>query len=156
MIELDKIDRSILKMIQEDAKTDIKIIASRLGMTKTPVYERIRRMERTGLISKYVAIVNRKMLPASMVVFCYVSLEVQKLKQLEDFEKAVSQIPEVTQCYLLGGAHDFLLKVIVKDLDAYHRFSAGIIAALPNVQQIRSSFVLNEIKHSTVIPQSIY
>jgi len=87
-----------------------------------------------------------------MVVFCSVSLESQKLDALESFDKAIADIPEVVECYLMGGANDFLLKVVVKDLQAYHTFSSGKLAALPNVSQIKSTFVLNEVKRATVIP----
>ena len=87
-----------------------------------------------------------------MVVFCSVSLESQKLESIEAFGTAVKKIPEVIECYLMGGANDFLLKIIVKDLEDYHRFSSGKLAALPNVSQIKSSFVINEVKRSTVIP----
>jgi len=76
----------------------------------------------------------------------------QSLDKIEQFEKAITKVDEVMECYLLGGAHDFLLKIVVKDLDAYHHFSSGILAALPHVSQIKSSFVLNEVKHSTVLP----
>ena len=87
-----------------------------------------------------------------MVVFCSISLENQKLDAIETFSKAIENLPEVIESYLMGGANDFLLKIIVKDLNAYHQFSSGTLAALPNVAQIKSTFVLNEIKRSTVIP----
>ncbi len=87
-----------------------------------------------------------------MVVFCTVSLESQKLEEIRSFSDAVTKIPEVLECYLMGGANDFLLKVIVQDLNDYHHFSSGKLAALPNVAQIKSTFVLSEVKHSTVIP----
>jgi DNA-binding Lrp family transcriptional regulator len=77
---------------------------------------------------------------------------VRKPKAIEAFSKEVATIPEVLECYLMGGANDFLLKVVVKDLQDYHLFSTGKLAALPNVSQIKSTFVLNEIKHATVIP----
>ena len=152
MIRLDKVDRAILRMLQEDAKTDIKVIADNLHMTKTPIYERIRKLEREGVIEKYVARVDRDKISSSMVVFCNVELENQKLDQIEKFSKDVSKIPEVMECYLLGGSSDFLLKVIVADLNEYHEFSSGKLAVLPNVSHIKSSFVLNEVKQSTVLP----
>ena len=152
MEHLDNIDQAILKLLQKDAKYNIKEIADKLDLTKTPIYERIRRMEKSGIISKYVAIVDRKKVSNSMIVFCSVSLEVQKLSEIKAFNKAISRIPEVMECYLMGGANDFLLKVIVKDLDAYHHFSSGKLAALPNVSQIKSTFVLDEVKHQTVLP----
>ena len=83
MLKLDLIDTRILELLQKDAKMNIKEIASDLGMTKTPIYERIKRLERSGAIDKYVAIVNRKKLPSSMIVFCSVMLDSQKLEEIE-------------------------------------------------------------------------
>lgn len=151
-MELDKTDRQILEILQEDAKINIKVLADQLKLTKTPVYERIRRLEETGWIKSYVAVLDSQKLAHKMVVFCSVSLENQKLEAIEAFGNAVSSIPEVLECYLLGGAKDFILKVVVKDLADYHKFSSGILAALPNVAQINSSFVLNEVKRSNAYP----
>lgn len=152
---MDKVDRQILELLQQNAKLNYKEMAARLNMSKTPIYERIRRLEREGVIDKYVAIVNRKKLPTSMIVFCNVQLSEQKLETIERFEKDISELPEVIECYLMGGSSDFLMKVLVKDLEAYHQFSAGKLAALPNVSQIKSLFVLDEVKHSTVMPVGV-
>lgn len=151
-MKIDAIDQRLLAILQQDSKQNIKEVASELNMTKTPIYERIRRYEREGIIDKYVAVLNRELTSASMVVFCSVSLDSQKLEEIKRFGAAVRDIPEVLECYLMGGANDFLLKVVVADLKAYHEFSSGKLAALPNVGQIRSTFVLNEIKRSTVYP----
>lgn len=151
-MKLDATDRRILELLQANSKINVKEIADQLHITKTPIYERIKRYEREGIIEKYVAILGREKLDASIVVFCSVSLETQKLEQIESFSEAVAHIPEVMECYLMGGANDFLLKVVVKDLNAYHQFSSGKLAALPNVGQIKSTFVLNEVKRSTVFP----
>ena len=151
-MKLDNIDIAILEALQEDSKINIKSLSAELNMSKTPIYERIKRMERDGIIDKYVAMVNQKKLPASMVVFCTVLLESQKLEEIKKFNAAIYKIPEVVECYLMGGSNDFLLKVIVKDLNAYHLFSSGKLAALSNVREIKSSFVLNEVKRSTVYP----
>ncbi len=152
MQNLDKIDRTILKLLQQDAKLNIKEIAAHLNMTKTPVYERIRRLEKTGVISKYVAVVDRKKVAPSVLVFLSGSLEVKKFEQIQEFYDAVEKIPEIMDCYLMGGENDFLLRVIVRDLDAYHAFYSQKISTLPHVGQVRSSFVLNEVKRSTVLP----
>lgn len=152
MIKLDAIDLRLLELLQNDSKLNIKEVAAQLNMTKTPIYERIKRYEREGIIEKYVAIVNREAVSRSMIVFCSVSLESQKLDEIRKFSEAIRKIPEVMECYLMGGVNDFLLKVAVNDLNAYHQFSSGKLAALPNVGQIKSTFVLNEIKRSTVFP----
>lgn len=149
---LDEIDRKILAALQRDAKLNVKHLADELNLSKTPVYERIRRLEQEGVIKKYVAVLDRNKLPSSMVVFCSVSLEVQKIEKIEQFSRQVAEIPEVLECYLMGGTSDFMLKVIVQDLAAYHHFSSGKLAALPNVSQIKSAFVLHEVKQGTVVP----
>jgi len=151
-IELDSTDTAILEILQENAKLNIKEIASRVGMTKTPIYERIKRLERTGVISKYVALVDGRKLASSLLVFCAVTLDQQKADYIETFAASVSNMPEVIECYLTGGVFDFLLKVVVKDLDSYHDFASHKLAALPNVRTIKSSFVLSEYKHSTAFP----
>lgn len=152
MPKLDATDHQLLELLQADAKTNIKELAAQLNLTKTPIYDRIRRYEREGIIARYVAVLDPDKIAPLMIVFCSVSLESQKLVEIEKFSTAVRQIPEVLECYLMGGANDFLLKVAVRDLAAYHQFSSGKLAALPNVAQIKSTFVLDEIKHSTVLP----
>ncbi len=151
-MKLDSIDKKLLELLQNDSKLNIKEIAAKMNLTKTPVYERIKKLEKSGVIDKYVAVVNREKLDTNMVVFCTVTLDSQKLEQINEFNAAISKIPEVVECYLMGGSNDFLLKVVVKDLNEYHLFSSGKLAALPNLSQIRSTFVLNEIKKSTVFP----
>ncbi len=155
MVKLDAIDRRLLELLQNDSKVNIKEVAAQLNMTKTPIYERIKRFDKEQIIEKYVAVINPQKVSNSMVVFCSVSLESQKLEEIKKFSEAIKKIPEVMECYLMGGANDFLLKVVVSDLKAYHQFSSGKLAALPNVGQIKSTFVLNEIKRSTVFPLTL-
>jgi len=152
MIKLDAVDKRLLGLLQNNSNINVKEISADLKLTKTPIYERIRRYEKVGLVKKYVAVLDVSKIENLMVVFCSVSLESQKLEGIEEFNQAVEKIPEVIDCYLMGGANDFLLKVVVKDLPAYHKFSSGKLAALPNVAQIKSMFVLNEVKRSTVVP----
>jgi DNA-binding Lrp family transcriptional regulator len=152
VIKLDETDKRLLRALQDDSDINVKELASWLNLTKTPIYERIKRYVRNGIIKKYVAVLDLTKVGNSMVVFCSVSLESQKLEAIEAFGRAVDRIPEVIECYLMGGANDFLLKIVVQDLEDYHRFSSGKLAALPNVSQIKSSFVINEVKRSTVMP----
>ncbi len=151
-INLDAIDRQILAMLEEDAKINIKEIAAKLNMTKTPIYERIKRLEKEGVIEKYVTVLNRKKLGSSIIVFLEGSLKVEKFEQADEFFEAVAATPEIIECYLLGGENDFMLKVIAPELDKYHDFYATKIASLPRVGQIKSSFVIKEIKHTMKLP----
>jgi Lrp/AsnC family transcriptional regulator len=146
MYEIDELDREIIALLKRDAKLSIKEIANLVGITTTPVHNRIKKLEKSGIIEKYVAVVDNRKLHNGMYVFCSVSLDVQKLKEIEIFKEEIRKLPEVLECYLMGGANDFLLKVMVKDLDAYHQFSSGKLAALNNVNQIKSTFVLDVVK----------
>lgn len=147
MMVLDEIDKKIIQLLSENAKQSIKEIADKVSISKTPVYERIKKLERSGIIEKYIAVIDKKKLVDGMYVFCSVSLNEQKLNEIEIFKKEIKKIPEVLECYLMGGGiTDFLLKVLVKNLDDYHQFSSGKLAALNNVSQIRSTFVLEVVK----------
>tara|TARA_R110002051_G_scaffold325001_1_gene425152 strand:+ start:21551 stop:22039 length:489 start_codon:yes stop_codon:yes gene_type:complete len=150
--KLDDIDRAILKILQKDAKTVAKTIAEELGLTKTPVYERIKRLEQEGFIKKYVAILDKEKIEESITVFSFVSLETQKGALMDDFFKEVKKYPEVAECFVVGGEFDFLLKVVVKNLDAYYNFAKFKIASLPTIGGVKSAFVLNEVKNDTVFP----
>lgn len=152
MDKLDYIDREILKILQKDSKTVAKSIAEELGLTKTPVYERIKRLEQEGFIKKYVAILNKEKIEQSITVFSFVSLETQKGAMMDDFFKQVKNYPEVTECFVVGGEFDFLLKVVVKNLDAYYNFAKFKIASLPSIGGVKSAFVLNEVKNELNFP----
>ncbi len=150
--KLDDIDREILKILQKDAKTVAKSIAEQLGLTKTPVYERIKRLEQEGFIKNYVAILNKDKIEESITVFSFVSLEAQKGAMMDDFFEQVMKYPEVVECFVVGGEFDFHLKVVVKNLDAYYNFAKFKIASLPSVGNVKSAFVLNEVKNDTHFP----
>ena len=152
MKKIDDIDKKILKILQTDASRNVKEIASDLNMTKTPIYERIKRMQQEGIIEKYVVMVDRKKISSSIIVFLSGSLDVKKFDEINDFYDAIEKIPEIMECYLMGGDTDFMMKVICPGLDNYHDFFAKTIATLPRIGQIKSSFVINEVKKSTVLP----
>ena len=152
MKPLDAIDKRILKILQEDASRNVKEIAADLNMTKTPIYERIKRLENDKIIDKYVVVVDRKKISSSIIVFLMGSLEVKKFEEINDFYEAIEKIPEIMECYLMGGETDFIMKVICPGLDTYHDFYAKTIATIPRIGQIKSSFVINEVKKSTVLP----
>lgn len=136
----------ILELLKRDAKMSIHDMSQLLNITKTPIYERIKRMEKSGVIKQYVAIIDEQRIDDGMFVFCSVSLDSQHIKEIEHFKTEVMGIPEVRECYLMGGENDFLLKVYVQNLEAYHQFSSGKLAAIPNVKQIRSTFVLETLQ----------
>lgn len=149
MKTLDHIDYRILDLLQVDAKYTIKEIAAELGMTATPVYERIRRMEEEGYIQRYVALVDKDKLDFHVVVFCNVSLKEHNRQVLKLFEQQICSFPEIVECYHIAGTFDYLLKVIVHNMAEYQEFMVNSLANLEELGQIQSSFVMSEIKHST-------
>jgi DNA-binding Lrp family transcriptional regulator len=152
MIKLDHTDKAILRFLQEDAKKTNKEIAGKLDLTTTPVYERIKRLERKGVIQKYIALVDRQKVGLSMLAFCNVSLKEHTKAFLIKFERDVLSLEEVVECYHIAGNYDYLLKVVVKDIETYQRFVAQKLAALENIGRVQSNFVMMEIKHSTALP----
>jgi len=152
MAQLDVLDRKILLYLQEDAHLTTKELASKLSITSTPVHERIKRLERDGYITRYVALVDKHKVERSLVGFCNVWLKEHSHPFLRKFEQGVLSLQEVTECYHIAGNFDYLLKVMVKDMDAYQHFIVNKLAKLDNIGNVQSSFAMTEIKHSTVLP----
>ena len=149
---LDAADRSILRLLQEDAFLTTKEIASRVNMSTTPVFERVKRLERDGFITGYTALLDRRKIGLPMLVFCDVSLKEHNRDYLLRFEREVAEVPEVIECHHIAGAYDYLLKVVVRDMDDYQRFVKEKLAALENIGRVQSHFVMTEVKNSTVLP----
>jgi DNA-binding Lrp family transcriptional regulator len=149
---LDHLDLQILKLLQHDATLTHKEIAAELGLTITPVYERVRRLEREGFILKYVALVSPGKMGLGLTAFCNVSLVRHSTPLLKLFEEKVMSLQEVVICYHIAGQFDYLLKIVVPDMEAYQRFIVDKLAALDNIRQVQSSFVMTEVKNSTALP----
>lgn len=149
---LDPTDRAILQMLQKDAFLTTKEIAAKVNMSTTPVFERVKRLERDGFISSYVAMLDRRKLGLSMLVFCEVSLKEHNRDFLFRFERQVAELLEVIECHHITGAFDYLLKVVVADMDGYQQFVKNKLAGLENIGQVQSHFVMTEVKNSTVLP----
>lgn len=152
MNSLDATDRRILQLLQQNCSLTHKEIAAETGLSTTPVYERIKRLEREGYISRYVALLNPVKVGRSLTIFCSVSLKEHAKSLLEKFVAEVLRFEEVTECYHIAGNYDYLLKVAVKDMDAYQNFIVNKLAALNNVAHAQSSFVMTTEKHSTALP----
>lgn len=148
---IDNADRKILNMLQENANLTTKEIAAALSLTTTPVHERIKRLEREGLIKKYVALTDRKKLGKSMLAFSHVSLKEHSKEFLTKFESEITSFKEVIACYHVAGNYDYMIKVVVEDMDAYQDFIVNKLASMENIGNVHSSFVLNEIKFTTAI-----
>ena len=149
---LDAIDRRILAILQENARVSNVELAESAGVSASPCWRRVRELERTGVISRFVTLVDPAALGLPVSVFIQVSLEKQVESALEVFENAILQRPEVMECYLMTGDADYMLRVVVADLEAYERFLMDHLTRVPAVANIRSSFALKQVKYRTVLP----
>jgi Lrp/AsnC family transcriptional regulator, leucine-responsive regulatory protein len=147
--ELDEIDRQILNILQQDSTVPVKDIAEKVGLSATPTYERIKFMENSRIITKYVALIDRKKVGINLLVYCNIVLKEQSKKLLLEFEKAVGKVPEILEVISVSGTYDYMLKIAVKDIAGYNDFVMNVIANIPNVGQYHSSIVLNEVKKQT-------
>ncbi len=151
MIGIDPVDLKILKLLKKDGLMTNKEIAAELNLTTTPVHERIKRLRRDGFINKYTIELNRKKLNKNLMVFCNVSLKEHAQDFLIKFEKDIQTVPEVVECYCVSGGSDFLLKVIVSDMEEYKHFILNKLAAVSNIGSAQSHFVITEAKSSSII-----
>ncbi|MEK7257898.1 MAG: Lrp/AsnC family transcriptional regulator [Bacteroidota bacterium] len=149
MSKLDATDLGILDILQQDAYSTNKEIADKLNMTTTPVFERVKRLEREGFIKAYVALLDRHKLGLQLIAFCNVQLKEHSTVFLQKFEQDVQSLAEVQEVYDIAGHYDYLLKVVVADMSNYQDFVSRKLAALDNIGRVQSSFVMKELKHST-------
>lgn len=149
---MDPIDRKILALLQTDGQLTHKQIAGELNLTITPVYERIKKLEREGFISKYVALLNPEKLGQSLVALTSISLKEHSREYIRKFESEIVKIPSVTECYHIAGQFDYLLKIMIKDMKAYQTVVIEQLASMENIANVNSSFVMTEVKRSTQIP----
>lgn len=152
MYTLDDIDRKMLRLLQQNAKYTTKELAAHLGLTTTPVHERLKRLERDGFITGYVALLDPKKVDQGMLAFCEVSLNQHSHDYLKAFEAAVKPMEEVVALHHMAGRFDYLLKVIVKDMNEYQLFVNERLSRVTGIRQVQTSFVLNEVKNTTAIP----
>ena len=151
-IELGAHDRKILRALQEDGRMTIQALADRVGLSPSPVLRRIRQLEADGVISGYSANVDQKIAGLPISVFISIRLERQRSNELDAFGAAISQWPEVMECYLMTGQFDFLMRVVCKDLVSYEHFLREKLTQVEGVALIESSFSLGAVKFSRVLP----
>ena len=143
---LDEIDMQILKTLQKNAKLTTKELADVVHLTPTPVFERLKRLEKQDYIKKYVAVLNPEKLNQSLLVFCKVKLKQINHEIADAFTRRIQRIPEVTECYNTSGAYDYLLKVRARDMKQYQEFVLTKLGDIDNVGSIESTFVMSEVK----------
>lgn len=152
MEKLDLADNKILNLLQQNAHYTIKEIAQQVNLSITPVHERIKRLENEGYIEKYVAIVNKKRLGKWLLVHCQVTLDKQTQNNFKEFEIAIENLAEVMECSVVSGGFDYLLKIMVRDMEHYNEFYQTKLSVLSAVAHITSFFVMKEVKNSTQVP----
>ena len=154
MIELDDIDKQIIVLLQENARISNREIAKRVGLTATPTIERVKRLEREGVIKGYTAVLEKEKVGKGMTVFVKVTLSVHQMSLLDGFIEVVRGIPEILSCYHTTGQSDFLLQVVATDIADYERLLRDKLTTLPDVQRLETTMVLRAIKEDGYIPTS--
>ena len=145
---LDETDLSILRVLQQNARITVKDLAEKVNLSATPVHERVRRLERTGVIQQYVALLDATKVGKSLMVICYVSLQQHNKDAGGKFIQAILGMDEVLECLTISGQFDFMLKVVAENMDAYYNFHVNKLSALENVGNVQSVFVMGVIKQS--------
>ena len=150
-MKIDELDKRILRHLQQDSKKTNKQIANDLGLSVTAVYERIKKLERERVISDYVALVDPEKVQKGFMVLCQIKLIQHKKDFLTRFEKEVTSLPEVIECLHVSGDFDYMLKVLVKDMDAYREFLVTKLTTLDHIGSTKSIFTINKVKQSTLL-----
>lgn len=151
-MQMDSIDLKILSELQQNAKLTNAELASRVNLSASPCLTRVRALEAAGIIDRYVTLLDPEEIGLTVNVFIQISLDRQVEMALERFEKAVSQFPEVMECYLMTGNADYLLRVVVKDLGDLERLIVNRLSRIENMSSIRSSIALKRVKYHTELP----
>lgn len=146
---LDQIDKQILSLLQENSRITNKELSEKLGLSTTPIFERVKKLEKSGLIKKYVAILDRKVAGKGLLAISAVILKHHSKALIESFIKKIEALPEVLECYHTTGKSDFLMKIAVADMDEYQDFIVNKLSAIDEVANLETSFVMSEIKNST-------
>tara|TARA_B110000285_G_C14538196_1_gene343803 strand:+ start:23 stop:469 length:447 start_codon:yes stop_codon:yes gene_type:complete len=145
-LKLDSTDKKILELLATNAKLGNKEIASEIGLTITPTYERVRRLERAGVIKSYRAMLDRKLMGKELQVHCHISLKDHETDLIRKFEEKIVVLEEVTACFNIAGDYDYTLYVEVEDMNAYHNFLRSTLAEVSNIANVQSAFVMRVMK----------
>ncbi len=150
--DLDATDLAILRLIQADASLSLGDIAKEVGLTQTPCWKRIRRMEETGIITGRVTLVNAEKLGLGISVFVAIETGDHSAAWIESFAKTVADMPEIVECWRLGGDVDYLLRVVVSDMTAYDGFYRKLTARVSSLRKVTSRFAMECVKSTTALP----
>lgn len=148
---MDAIDKKLLILLQTDSKSTTKELSSKLNLSVTAVYERIKKLEREGIISKYVTLLNRNKVDKSFVVFCHVKLIQHNKDLISQFEAEIVKLTEVLECFHVSGDYDYILKICIKDMEEYREFMVTKLTGIKHIGSTHSSFMIGEVKNTTVL-----
>lgn len=146
MLQLDHLDLKIIQILKENSKLSYKEIADKIGLSTTPTYERIKRLEKNNIILKYTILENKPLLDKGMKVYCQVSLKGHNKESIDLFENEASKFDEVVNLHHIAGNMDYLLLIETKDIESYHHFLREKLASIPNIANVQTSFVLRSVK----------
>ena len=149
---LDKTDFDILRLLQGNSRIHNAELAEQVNLSPSPCSRRVRRLEQSGAINRYVTLVEPRALGLTISVFVHVSLEKQNRENLSVFEATIDNFPEVMECYLMTGNADYLLRVVLTDLACYESFLRDKLTVIPGVSSIQSSFALKQVRYKTELP----
>ncbi len=149
---LDETDLKLLRLLQDDARLTTKQLAARVNLSTTPVFERLKRLERDGYILKYVAVLDAEKLNLGFEVFCSVKLKQMSRAAARAFVSVIKDIPQVAECYNISGEFDYLLKIYAPDMQYYNDVFINVLGTIKSLGSIQSSFVMNPVKTSAGIP----
>lgn len=152
MDTLDKIDIKLLKLLQDNSRLTTKELAVEVGLSISPVYERVKRLESEGYIERYVALLNPEKLNLGLIAYVAVKLSKQSNEGASEFVNVVQNISEVTECYSVAGRYDFLIKVYAPNMHHYRIFVLDVLGDIPSIGNIESTFVMAEVKNTTALP----
>lgn len=150
--ELNPVDKKILSILQNNARIPNTELADAVSLTPSPCLRRVQRLEETGVIDGYVALLNHEAIGRNFHVFVEVTLQTQTKKSIDQFEAEIMEFSEVLECYLITGDTDYLLRVAVADMDAYQRFLMERLTHVKGVDDIRSVIAMKQVKYSTKLP----
>jgi len=150
-MNLDDIDKKLLLLLQTDAKKTTKALSLKLNLSVTAVYERIKKLEKEGVIEKYVALLNASKIDRNFVVFCHLKLIQHTKEFISKFESQIIKLPEVLECHHVSGDYDYILKILVKDMAAYRSFLVTKLTTLEHIGSTHSTFMISEVKKTTVV-----
>jgi len=150
-MNLDITDKKLLTLLQQDSKQTTKELSAKLNLSVTAVYERIKKLERENIISKYVVLLNRNKIQKGFVVFCHLKLMQHTKEFISQFEKEVVQLNEVLECFHVSGDYDYILKIYVENMEEYREFMVTKLTTLQHIGSTHSTFMIGEVKNTTAL-----